>query len=70
MRLISDYTQLVKENQNKIAEFIVLENGKTLADAKGDIFRGLEILEHAREAPTLLMGETMNNLTSDVDCIS
>jgi len=70
MRLISDYTRVVEENQNKIAELITVENGKTLADSRGDIFRGLEVLEQCRSITNLIMGETSENIATDVDCYS
>lgn len=56
------------KNQDKIAELIVLENGKTLADAKGDVFRGIEVIEHARSVTSLMQGESMENIAKDIDC--
>jgi malonate-semialdehyde dehydrogenase (acetylating)/methylmalonate-semialdehyde dehydrogenase len=37
---------------------IVRENGKTVVDAQGDIFRGIEVLEFAASTSSLMMGET------------
>ena len=36
--------ELIKRNQKKLAENITREQGKTLADAEGDVFRGLQVL--------------------------
>jgi len=36
--------ELIKRNQKKLAENITCEQGKTLADAEGDVFRGLQVL--------------------------
>ena len=41
-----------------------LENGKTVADAKGDVFRGLEVVEYACHVAADMMGETAGNLTA------
>ncbi|RYY89563.1 aldehyde dehydrogenase family protein [archaeon] len=43
------------------------EQGKTLADARGDVFRGLEVVETACNMGTHLMGETLGNLAAGVD---
>jgi malonate-semialdehyde dehydrogenase (acetylating) / methylmalonate-semialdehyde dehydrogenase len=45
-RIMSDYARLIKENTNELANLIVKEHGKTIADAKGDVFRGYEVVEH------------------------
>jgi len=47
-----------------------LENGKTIADSKGDIFRGIEVLEHCSSITSLIMGESSENIATDVDCYS
>ncbi|TPX67632.1 hypothetical protein CcCBS67573_g07433 [Chytriomyces confervae] len=49
-----------------IARAITLEQGKTLPDARGDVFRGLQVLEHACSIPTLLMGESLP-VSKDMD---
>ena len=37
------YQQLIKENITEVARLITLEQGKTLADAEGDVMRGLQV---------------------------
>lgn len=69
-RIMHDYARLVKENTDEIAELIVAEHGKTLADAKGDVFRGFEVVEHCQSMTSLLMGETMENVATGVDLYS
>ena len=49
---------------------IVYENGKTIEDAKGDIFRGMEVIEHACGTSHISMGEHFNGVASNVDCYS
>lgn len=43
---------------DEIAEIMTKENGKTLPDAKGDLIRGIEVVEHACGLSHLAMGET------------
>jgi len=49
---------------------ISLENGKTLEDAKGDIFRGLEVVETCCDLGSKLMGETLMGIGKGMDCVS
>ena len=49
---------------------ITLEHGKTVADAKGDVFRGYEVVEHACSVTSLNQGETLGNVARNVDIYS
>ena len=62
--------QLVRANMKRLAEVITLENGKTIADAEGDIFRGLQVVEHAASITSLQLGETASNIAKDMDTLS
>jgi len=53
------YTALVRENWDRLAASITLEQGKTFADAKGDVLRGLQVAEHACGIPGQLTGEVL-----------
>ena len=46
-RIFLKYQQLIRENMQELAALLTAEQGKTLADAEGDVFRGLEVVEHA-----------------------
>ncbi len=46
---------------------LTAEQGKTLPDAEGDVFRGLEVVEHAASIGNLQMGELANNVANGVD---
>lgn len=61
---------LIVKNMDKVARLITTEQGKTLPDARGDVFRGLEVVEHACSAATLMMGETAENVSRNVDLYS
>jgi len=54
----------------RIAEQIALEHGKSLIDAKGDVFRGYEVVEHACSLNSLAMGETLPNVSRNIDIYS
>ncbi|MBY0574326.1 MAG: CoA-acylating methylmalonate-semialdehyde dehydrogenase [Undibacterium sp.] len=66
-RVFLRYQQLIRENMQELAALLTAEQGKTLADAEGDIFRGLEVVEHAANIGHLQMGERANNVASGVD---
>jgi len=42
-----NYQKLIRDHTPELAELITREQGKTIADAKGDIFRGVEVVEFA-----------------------
>lgn len=58
---------LIREHTDEIAKLITTEQGKTLPDAKGDVFRGLEIVESACGMGSLMMGESLENLSRGLD---
>ncbi len=66
-RIFLKLQQLIRENMKEIAAVLTAEQGKTLADAEGDIFRGLEVVEHAANIGTLQLGEIANNVATGVD---
>ncbi|WP_374045635.1 CoA-acylating methylmalonate-semialdehyde dehydrogenase [Massilia sp. YIM B04103] len=66
-RIFLKYQQLIRENMKELAAILTAEQGKTLPDAEGDIFRGLEVVEHAANIGNLQMGELANNVAGGVD---
>src|ERR1700727_2110521 len=58
---------LVREHMICIAQTLSSEQGKTLADAEGDVFRGLEVVEHACSIGTLQLAEFAENVAGGVD---
>jgi len=67
-RVFFRYRQLVEENFDRICQSITREHGKTLAEARGSAYRGIENIEYACGVPALLMGDTLENLARSVDC--
>ncbi|MGM3423623.1 CoA-acylating methylmalonate-semialdehyde dehydrogenase [Pseudomonas benzopyrenica] len=66
-RIFLRYQQLIREHMSELAALLTAEQGKTLADAEGDVFRGLEVVEHAAAIGNLQLGELANNVASGVD---
>ena len=66
-RIFLKYQQLIRENMAELAALLTAEQGKTLADAEGDVFRGLEVVEHASAIGNLQLGELANNVANGVD---
>jgi len=55
---------------DELAEVLTAEQGKTIADARGDVFRGLEVVEHAAGIANLQIGDFVENVASGVDTYS
>lgn len=66
-RLLYTFLQLLQENKDELAQIITMENGKTLKDASGEVQRGIEVVELATSAPSLMMGETLPNIAGGID---
>mmetsp|Transcript_7243 Transcript_7243/g.11874 ORF Transcript_7243/g.11874 Transcript_7243/m.11874 type:complete len:561 (+) Transcript_7243:113-1795(+) len=71
-RILLEYAHFLhkKEVREEIAYWITLENGKTMADAMGDVWRGLEVVEAATRVGNDMMGDSLQNLSSGLDTIS
>ena len=69
-RIFLKLQQLIRENMGELAALLTAEQGKTLADAEGDVFRGLEVVEHAAGIGNLQLGELANNVANGVDTYS
>ena len=66
-RIFLKLQQLIRENMGELAAMLTAEQGKTLADAEGDVFRGLEVVEYASGIGNLQLGELANNVATGVD---
>jgi malonate-semialdehyde dehydrogenase (acetylating)/methylmalonate-semialdehyde dehydrogenase len=69
-RVMMRYQQLLKEHHDEIATLLSSETGKTFADAKGDVWRGIEVVEQAMNIPAMMMGETAENVARGIDTYS
>jgi malonate-semialdehyde dehydrogenase (acetylating) / methylmalonate-semialdehyde dehydrogenase len=66
-RIFLKYQELIRKHMKELALLLTTEQGKTLADAEGDVFRGLEVVEHAAGIGNLQLGELANNVANGVD---
>ncbi len=69
-RLMLKYQQLLKEHADELAALIATESGKTLADAHGDLWRGIEVVEQAAGIARMLQGDYSENVAHGVDTYS
>jgi malonate-semialdehyde dehydrogenase (acetylating)/methylmalonate-semialdehyde dehydrogenase len=69
-QIMFKYQSLIKDNMKKLAQNITEEQGKTLIDAEGDVFRGLQVVEHCCSIPSLTQGESLAGIAKDMDTIS
>ena len=67
-RVFFKYRQLVEANFDLLCQTVSREHGKTHAEARGSIFRGVENIEYACGIPTLLFGDSLRNIARGVDC--
>ena len=64
------FKMLLEERFEDISAVVTLENGKTLAESRGSVRRGIQMVEVACGAPSLLMGQTLEDVASGIDCES
>jgi malonate-semialdehyde dehydrogenase (acetylating)/methylmalonate-semialdehyde dehydrogenase len=66
-RLFLRFQELIRKNMDRLAASVTAELGKTGPDATGDVFRGLEVVEHACNIASLQMGGYVENVADRVD---
>jgi len=69
-RVMMKFAALIERDMDKLAEAVSREHGKTLPDGRGDVQRGLEVIEVCMGAPSLLKGEYMNDGGPGIDLYS
>jgi malonate-semialdehyde dehydrogenase (acetylating) / methylmalonate-semialdehyde dehydrogenase len=69
-RVLFRFRQLLEAASDEIAAAISREHGKTLADARGEVVRGMEVVEFACGIPDLIKGEHSENVGTGVDAFS
>ncbi|MFI5777461.1 CoA-acylating methylmalonate-semialdehyde dehydrogenase [Nocardia sp. NPDC051570] len=69
-RVLMKFLTLVQDEMDSLAALLSSEHGKTVADAKGDIQRGLEVIEFATGIPHLLKGEYTESAGTGIDVYS
>lgn len=66
-RILFKYQQLLIENWEALAKTITIENGKNYAEAYGEVQRGIECVEFAAGAPTLMMGYQLPDIATNIE---
>ena len=69
-RVFMNYLGLIAKHNDELAEMLAREHGKTIPDAKGDIQRGVEVLEFCVGIPHLMKGEYTDNAGPAIDTYS
>jgi len=66
-RVMFAYRQLIEKHFDELAALVTREHGKTLAESRAEVQRGLEMVEFATSVPTMLMGQTFPQIANSVD---
>ncbi|MDA1017901.1 MAG: CoA-acylating methylmalonate-semialdehyde dehydrogenase [Planctomycetota bacterium] len=69
-KILHRYRMILAEHQEELSRLICLENGKTLEEARGDVLRGMEVVEFACNIPHLLKGESLPQVAEEIDGIT
>ncbi|MEP7354703.1 MAG: CoA-acylating methylmalonate-semialdehyde dehydrogenase [Acidobacteriota bacterium] len=68
VQVLYRYKTLLENHADDLAEMLTSENGKTIADATLEIRRSIQMVEVACGMPTLMMGDSLNDVASGLDC--
>ncbi|EGQ26825.1 methylmalonate-semialdehyde dehydrogenase [Sporosarcina newyorkensis 2681] len=66
-RILFKYQQLLVEHWEELARIITVENGKNFTEAHGEVLRGIECVEFAAGAPTLMMGDNLPSISTGLE---
>ncbi|MDR7246060.1 MULTISPECIES: CoA-acylating methylmalonate-semialdehyde dehydrogenase [Priestia] len=66
-RILFKYQQLLVDNWDELAKLVTVENGKSFNEARGEVQRGIECVEFAAGAPTLMMGKQLPDIATDIE---
>lgn len=69
-RLMFRFKELLEDHFEELSALITREHGKTLEESRGSVRRGIEVVEFACGAPSLLMGDALENIAPRIDCDS
>jgi malonate-semialdehyde dehydrogenase (acetylating)/methylmalonate-semialdehyde dehydrogenase len=69
-RIMFAFRDLINRNLDRLARVVAEEHGKVLSDAKGEVIRGMEVVEFACGIPHVLKGEFSEQVSTDVDAYS
>ncbi|HEX3987965.1 MAG TPA: aldehyde dehydrogenase family protein, partial [Verrucomicrobiae bacterium] len=67
-RILGRFKALLEENFEDLVRSNTREHGKTLVESRGDVKRGIEVVEFALGVPSLMMGDVLENMARGIDC--
>src|SRR5262245_18230106 len=67
-RVMFRFRELLTRHADELARSVTREHGKTLAEARASVQRGVEMVEFACGIPSLVMGQILENIAGNVDC--
>jgi malonate-semialdehyde dehydrogenase (acetylating)/methylmalonate-semialdehyde dehydrogenase len=67
-RFLFKFRDLISQHAEEIAQLVTREHGKTLVESRASVLRGMEVVEFACGVPSLIMGQSMQNIAREVDC--
>jgi malonate-semialdehyde dehydrogenase (acetylating)/methylmalonate-semialdehyde dehydrogenase len=67
-RILFRFRERLAAQSEELARLVTREHGKTLAESRASVQRGIEMVEFACGIPSLLMGQSLPNIASGVDC--
>jgi malonate-semialdehyde dehydrogenase (acetylating)/methylmalonate-semialdehyde dehydrogenase len=68
VQVLYRYKTLLDRHADEIARILSTENGKTLEDARGSVRRAIQMVEVACGMPSLMMGQSLDNVSKGIDC--
>jgi len=68
VRILARFKLLLEDNFEEVVHCNTREHGKTLAESRGDVKRGMEVVEFALGVPSLMQGEVLENIARGIDC--
>jgi malonate-semialdehyde dehydrogenase (acetylating) / methylmalonate-semialdehyde dehydrogenase len=68
VQVLYRYKALLEQHASELAQILSDENGKLLDDAKAEVRRGIQMVEVACGMPSLMMGDSLNDVASGIDC--
>jgi malonate-semialdehyde dehydrogenase (acetylating)/methylmalonate-semialdehyde dehydrogenase len=62
------FRELLVQHSDELARLVTREHGKTLTESRASVARGIEVVEFACGTPSLIMGQSIQNIAREVDC--
>jgi malonate-semialdehyde dehydrogenase (acetylating)/methylmalonate-semialdehyde dehydrogenase len=68
VQVLYRFKALLEQNAAELAAILTRENGKTIEDAKAEVRRAIQMVEVACGMPSLMMGDSLNDVAKEIDC--